>query len=242
MDFLGIGAQKAGTTWLFKRLAMHPEIYFPLGKECHYWNTSRWRRMWNRHYRRAFKQTRLKNENGWKCGEITPAYAMLPSKTIAEVKALSPDARVFFVARDPVSRAWSAVRHRVRRNIDELDATALARLAVRDKVIARSNYAATLARWGDAFPVKVLLYDDIQSRPARMLDELCEHIGIDTRFYAKLPDDILREAVFSGQKYPVPPGFADAILAKHEADIRAVEAATGRDLSHWRCPDRFDRR
>ncbi len=35
-DFLGIGAQKAGTTWLHTNLARHPEIWLPPIKEMHY--------------------------------------------------------------------------------------------------------------------------------------------------------------------------------------------------------------
>jgi len=35
-DFLGIGAQKAGTTWLHHNLARHPEIWLPPVKELHH--------------------------------------------------------------------------------------------------------------------------------------------------------------------------------------------------------------
>ncbi len=35
-DFLGIGAQKAGTTWLHHNLARHPEIWLPPVKEIHH--------------------------------------------------------------------------------------------------------------------------------------------------------------------------------------------------------------
>lgn len=35
-DFLGIGAQKSGTTWLHDNLARHPEIWMPPVKEMHY--------------------------------------------------------------------------------------------------------------------------------------------------------------------------------------------------------------
>ncbi len=35
-DFLGIGAQKAGTTWLHTNLARHPQIWMPPIKEMHY--------------------------------------------------------------------------------------------------------------------------------------------------------------------------------------------------------------
>lgn len=37
-DFLGIGAQKAGTTWLSANLRRHPEIWLPPLKELHYFN------------------------------------------------------------------------------------------------------------------------------------------------------------------------------------------------------------
>ncbi len=41
--FLGIGAQKSGTTWLHARLREHPSIYLPEEKEQHYfdWNFHR---------------------------------------------------------------------------------------------------------------------------------------------------------------------------------------------------------
>lgn len=36
--FLGIGAQKAGTTWLYRMLARHPDLWLPPVKELHYFN------------------------------------------------------------------------------------------------------------------------------------------------------------------------------------------------------------
>lgn len=36
--FIGIGAQKAGTTWLSRNLQMHPEIWMPPVKEVHYFD------------------------------------------------------------------------------------------------------------------------------------------------------------------------------------------------------------
>jgi len=39
-NFLGIGAQKSGTTWLYHNLSMHPEFYLPPVKELHYFDRS----------------------------------------------------------------------------------------------------------------------------------------------------------------------------------------------------------
>ena len=37
-DFIGIGAQKAGTTWLGRNLQAHPEVWMPRLKEVHYFD------------------------------------------------------------------------------------------------------------------------------------------------------------------------------------------------------------
>ena len=37
-DFIGIGAQKAGTTWLHRNLQVHPGIWMPKEKELHYFD------------------------------------------------------------------------------------------------------------------------------------------------------------------------------------------------------------
>lgn len=37
-DFICIGAQKAGTTWLYDQLLHHPQIWLPVIKELHYFN------------------------------------------------------------------------------------------------------------------------------------------------------------------------------------------------------------
>jgi len=40
VDFLGIGAQKSGTTWLYTVLSQHPHIWMPPIKELHYFTRS----------------------------------------------------------------------------------------------------------------------------------------------------------------------------------------------------------
>lgn len=37
-NFLCIGAQKSGTTWLYYNLKEHPQIWLPLYKEIHYFD------------------------------------------------------------------------------------------------------------------------------------------------------------------------------------------------------------
>lgn len=55
-DFLGIGLQKAGTSWLYEQLSKHPEIWMPKRKELHFFDASL-NEDWNlRRQRRARKR------------------------------------------------------------------------------------------------------------------------------------------------------------------------------------------
>ena len=40
-DFIGIGAQRCGTSWLYRRLGEHPELWLPPIKEIHFFNDLR---------------------------------------------------------------------------------------------------------------------------------------------------------------------------------------------------------
>ncbi len=76
-DFLGIGAQKAGTTWLHKNLERHPDIWTPPEKELHFFDEKRYEdsglyarifgdkaneERWRRQVRRQWRRHR---DQGW---------------------------------------------------------------------------------------------------------------------------------------------------------------------------------
>jgi hypothetical protein len=105
---IGIGAQKAGTTWLYECLRALPGIAFPHGKEAHAWDAgagvgeaeaAAW----------SDALARVSADGGLAC-DITPAYAMLDEATIRRVRTHAPEARLVMLLRDPVERAWSAAR------------------------------------------------------------------------------------------------------------------------------------
>lgn len=82
--FLGIGAQKAGTSWLHQQLANHPEIWLPPEKELHYFDSLvegriglgqriagrsheaiRWRRQVRRQLKRLRARSLDRADAGW---------------------------------------------------------------------------------------------------------------------------------------------------------------------------------
>jgi len=73
IEFLGIGAQKAGTSWLYEKMSLHPHLAFPGGKEVHFWDKKI--KLGIEWYRSRFSGHKF---DGKVCGEITPAYSILP--------------------------------------------------------------------------------------------------------------------------------------------------------------------
>ena len=69
-DFLGIGAQKAGTTWLHENLRCHPSLYLPDEKELHYfdWHFHRPLRWYAGHFRQGAGRVRTGKSD---CGQRT---------------------------------------------------------------------------------------------------------------------------------------------------------------------------
>lgn len=61
----GLGAQKAGTTWLYRYFRNHPQVHVPPAKELHYWTDVRWpygREGRNRARRAVRDEARVSNE------------------------------------------------------------------------------------------------------------------------------------------------------------------------------------
>src|SRR5258708_38882085 len=99
-NFLGIGAVKAGTTWLYRALYQHPQLYLPITKPVRYFD---------RHidkpietYKAIFKPGADRVR-----GEFSASYSVLPIETIDYIHELMPRVKLIFLMREPKARAWS---------------------------------------------------------------------------------------------------------------------------------------
>ena len=99
-DFICLGAQKSGTTWLYRQLAKHQSIQMPVQKELrqfHPWNGDR------RRYSRVFAEA---HANGKISGDMTPEY-LVSEAAPQQIKEMKADVKVFAILRNPVDRAFS---------------------------------------------------------------------------------------------------------------------------------------
>lgn len=176
-DFVGIGVQKAGTTWWYDLLIQHPQVYVHelSRKERHFFL---------RFAVEPFGSSDIADYHRWFpryqgmiTGEWTPDYfdyAWVPP-LLAEA---APEARLLLTLRDPVQRFRSGVTHHLRNGTEDLRAVF--------EAVRRSHYAESMRRWLDCFPrerILVLQYEHCVSDPATELARTCEFLGIDTDYH-----------------------------------------------------------
>ena len=140
--FVGVGAQKAGTSYVFDALVTDPAIAGPAEKETHYLTTrftthdvsaaaGEYHAIFG-----AFDEPVV--------GEWTPAYLYHPW-AIPLLAEIAPDTKVLLLLRDPMARMVSGLRHefRVHGRITAADVA---------EAHARSLYARQVRRLLDHFP------------------------------------------------------------------------------------------
>lgn len=165
-DFICIGAQKAGTTWLYEQLRRHPDVWMP-GKEPNtFYRAKRW-------VREAVPPA------GRVIGDISPVYGAAPG--VAErIARLCPGARIVMVLRDPVARAWSQYRMAVRLGNIPAGRTFREAFASDCRWLARRGRYAEIIGEYQAFGDRMLLVDfrRIATEPAAVIAEVCDFLGI----------------------------------------------------------------
>lgn len=227
-EFLGIGAQKAGTTWLHANLAAHPEVFLPEAKELHWldWNWHRGPHAYARWF--ASAGPRL-------AGEITPAYAIAPPQRIRAAVALMPRLRIVHLLRDPIERAWSqAVMNLVRhgRGI-ESEAAILEHLAS-EPVISRSRHSEAIDRWSAWVPEErrfVGFFEEIADEPDALLRRVLGFLGVDPDPGIEFP---LQSVVNRGEGLAMPDAARRLLVDRLEEELVELDRRFGGPASLWR--------
>jgi len=124
-DFLIIGAQRSGTTSLYRYLLAHPQV-LPASpsKGVHYFdkNADRSLRWYRAHFPTESERTACERRFGAPVvtGEGSPYYLFHPHVP-ARAAAAVPGARVIAMLRDPVERAYSHYRQEYARGFEDAE-------------------------------------------------------------------------------------------------------------------------
>jgi hypothetical protein len=110
-DFVIIGAQKSGTTFLYQLLVQHPDVKPAFRKEVHYFDLNFTK---GENWYRSNFPLRMRNGRKYITGESSPYYLFHPHAP-GRASAVVPDAKLIVLLRNPVDRAYSHYQHQVKR-------------------------------------------------------------------------------------------------------------------------------
>ncbi len=179
VDFLGIGAQKAGTTWLHRMLGAHPEIFMAQAedKDLRFFNAAydRGYVWYERHFEAGARARRR--------GEFSTSY-FYSGDAPERVRRYNPEIRLVLSLRDPVKRLISHHKHEIR--VGRVSDLSLEHgIENNPSYVEQSLYHAQLCRWLAHFPASslhVVIFEELFRDPARALRELYEFVGVSPDF------------------------------------------------------------
>lgn len=235
-DFLGIGAQRAGTTWLWKHLRTHPRVWTPRTKELHFFDRRLRRRRlpWidreaeaQLRYGLYFVEGRLR---GKVVGEVTPAYAALPDDRVQLVARWIPHVRVVYLIRDPVQRAWSRAAKGYRKwaghPLAQANEESLRTFFRLPEVAGRGDYVTALRTWQRYLPAAQIfacISEEMFAAPEDSLRKIFAFLGVDPR--VDLDSQELRRPVHTGSSPPMPESIRrelEGMLYPQRAELEAM--------------------
>lgn len=188
--FLGIGAPKAGTTWLYQMLRGHRDVLMSHHrKEVHYFDLNFDRgESW---YRGFFPRS---DPHPAAVGEFTTSYLYHPDVP-SRVRTMPTIDRIVVILRDPVDRAFSHYRFRLRQ--DNRSETFDEFLQREPNGLTWGKYTGPLRRWFDDFGSERLLVLDFEHAIADedgTRRDLARHLGIDPTRFATQGDEPANES------------------------------------------------
>ncbi len=177
IDFIGIGVQKAGTTWLHQMLAEHPEVCVARGDDkdtqffsCYYDRGFEW---YERHFADVGGATRR--------GEISTSYFSCGDAP-ERVRHYNPDVRLLLCLRNPVDRVVSNHRHEIRLGHISGENLSLERaLHNNPAYVDQSMYYSHLCRWLESFSMAsfhILVFEELFADPAVALEGIYKFLQV----------------------------------------------------------------
>jgi LPS sulfotransferase NodH len=173
-QFIHVGPQRTGTTWLYE--VLKEDVVFPRGtKETMFFDL---------YYRKGidwYKHLFADSDN--KKGplvEIAPTY-FHSDEARDRIRKHIPDCRILCTLRDPVERLYSLYKLMLEYGVTNLSFEQA--VEQHSFMMLSSQYEYNISRWVEKFGrhnVTVFLFDDLQRDPVRYLQTICRHLGVET--------------------------------------------------------------
>ncbi len=195
LDFLIIGAQKSGTTTLFKLLSEHPDIYMPEGKEAPFFTKDE---EYSKGIEKFMEDFFSESTQGQLLGKATPHYLSDP-RAAPRIKDNLPKVKLIAILREPTERALSHFRMSTRKGLEKRNFEQV----ISDSLVARTlsmarnitvgeaaetstyvvwgEYGRLLNRYQKLFPKQqflILFTNDLKDRPDVVMKRILDFLDL----------------------------------------------------------------
>ncbi|BDS14665.1 sulfotransferase [Aureispira anguillae] len=200
-DFIIVGAAKSGTSSLHRYLSTHPDIYMPKLKELNFMHTygqgplpilERFPEMPTNEMAYAGHFYEAKDHQ--QKGEASPSYLIYYERTIATIKKFykgKKEPKIIIILREPIDKIWSHFRFNRMHKLDPDCLSLEEALEVESKrlkdpsylpdvhYIHNTKYLEQVKAYLDNFEeVKVVLFDDLNEHPVKLMTEIHAFLGV----------------------------------------------------------------
>ena len=250
-DFLIVGPQRTGSSWLRTNLCKHPQVFMPFKKEIFFF--SHLRRKDHKRYRsnriepycdlfRIPFHKKLERTGKALChglflpptirGEATASYATMPDEDISNIFALNPAMRVVIMVRDPIQRSWSHAKKTLirdrRRKLEDVPYAEFEQCYRSKANIERGTYSALIEKWRDFAEdgaVFIAEYQKLCDDPLALLTQTQQFLGIASgrRFARKH----LNTVVNPTSNDSIPKGHSELLNDIFEEEIERLQRDYG---------------
>lgn len=178
VDFIGIGAQKAATSWLAAMLDAHPDVCVAEGKETHFFTTNYAKGIvW---YHARFK----KCKKGSHLGDFSTSYLSDPEAP-ERIHSYNKDIKLIVSLRNPIERAYSHTQHLCSKGKLADDISVQEAVRRFPEILENGLYGKHLRKYLEMFSkeqVHVVVYEDITYEPRRVIKAIYTFLGVDPHF------------------------------------------------------------
>jgi len=175
-SFIGIGAQKCATTWLFDLLELRPDVALSSVKEIHFFSLYfgygyKW---YESHFPEGTAQANA-------VGEFSTSY-FSDLAAPQRIKDKYPDVKLIVALRNPIDRLMSNHKHEIRiGHLQGGDTTVESGIKNNPTYVDQGMYATHLKRWYKHFDkeqILVINYDDVRSDAQTVEQTLYQFLGL----------------------------------------------------------------
>lgn len=205
-DFVILGAQRAGSTSLYRYLEQHPCVIPAVRKEIHFfdWNYDKGLAWYRAHFPTRFARI-ARNIEGCSqvlTGEASPYYITHPHAA-ARMRRVLPNVRLMIILRNPIDRAYSQYQMNYRKGIETIsfdeairkepdrlaseiatlnsDPSYKSLLHRRFSYLTRGHYAEQIHRWFEAYPREqflVLFVEQLSDQASQVMNRVFDFLDL----------------------------------------------------------------